>query len=455
MVLTGTLRRALRKPEYAQVVPLIVQVDQQTPAVAAGAELAAQWGVPLKNVIPQLNMFSVYAPRAVLGDIGALKFVRRVSLNRPVFALQTPPAVPAPPAPPAALLDPLGLMPWTRDARAAAARDEAAERSIVRATTSGWVPTYEALKAVHALELHETGITGAGVKVAVLDTGIDNQQVQVAGTVPGHAYVLGEGPEDTNGHGTHVTTILKGGDYVHPVNGLHVLGGAPDASVSMYKVLGRIVGVGETDDIIKAMVDALEAGNKIISMSLGGELGSEEEEREDLMMPVIEWAAEAYPDAIFVVAAGNSGPDARTIGTPAAAEHAVTVGSMSAIDAGAAAYFSSRGPTWGKRVKPDICGLGGGRAKEDAKPSENIFSGTAFSTVVDASDKSVDSFGSIAGTSMACPQVASVISLWKQLVPELTTGGVKALFERYGKKKDNVSGHGLINATWIRRAIEF
>lgn len=169
------------------------------------------------------------------------------------------------------------------------------------------------------------------------------------------------------------------------------------------------------------------------------------------MVRQINMYARERPGVLIVVANGNSGPDAKTVGIPAVAEGAISVGSYGIIDS-AMAYFSSRGPTIGAgRIKPDIVAPGGGRAESQARPKETLFSGVSIGSMLDGfSDRVTDGFASIAGTSMACPQVAAILADWKQAKPDLTGADVKAIFEQMsGRSKDNNYGWGLIDATWI------
>ena len=111
---------------------------------------------------------------------------------------------------------------------------------------------------------------------------------------------------------------------------------------------------------------------------------------------------------LMVIAAGNSGPGACTVGTPGAARKALTVGAS--IDPGkngwALAYFSSRGPTADNRVKPDV-----------VAPGWDIVAAKAGST----------DYIAHSGTSMATPQVAGIAALVLSANPRLSPTAVKDL----------------------------
>jgi subtilisin family serine protease len=209
---------------------------------------------------------------------------------------------------------------------------------------------------------------------------------------------------------------------------------------------------------MKAMEMALEQKADVVSMSLGGD-GDANGEVDDPMVKLIEKAAVDYPKTIFCIAAGNSGAQGETqgstIGIPACAPSALTVGSWSIIDK-ARAYYSSTGPTMqAKIIKPDIMADGGGMASESGykQGMGDIFSGSAFGSQLDPLDFVMDGFCPLKGTSMATPSVAATIALWKQLVPELRTVDIKQIFTKFGKPKTNANGWGLIDARWILSAL--
>jgi subtilisin family serine protease len=258
-------------------------------------------------------------------------------------------------------------------------------------------------------------------------------------------------------HNSWCASRIVGQLYTHPIHGFDLLGGAPECELYTCKVLTDL-GFGNTSDILKGMQMALDNQADIISMSLGGE-GDAEGEEEDLMTKFINKAAETNPKTIFVIAAGNSGAEGekagKTIGIPANAEEAISVGAWSILDR-ARSYYSSTGPTLqAGRIKPDIVADGGGRAIATGykRGMGDIFSGSAFGSQLDPLDKLVDGFTVLKGTSMATPCVAAILALWKQLVPELTARDVKAIFAKFGQQKNTEMGWGLIQADWILQAM--
>jgi subtilisin len=108
--------------------------------------------------------------------------------------------------------------------------------------------------------------TGEGVKVAVLDTGIDYNHPDLKNNVKGGvSFVIGaRSYKDDNGHGTHCAGIIAAEN-----NGIGVVGVAPGASLYAVKVLSK-TGSGTTSNVIKGIDWAVNNGMQVISMSLGG-----------------------------------------------------------------------------------------------------------------------------------------------------------------------------------------
>lgn len=186
---------------------------------------------------------------------------------------------------------------------------------------------------------------GDGIKVAVLDTGVEKTHVDLAQNVEqckdftqSSTYVNGT-CADRNGHGTHVagTVLANGGS-----DGLGVYGVASEAELWAYKVLGNN-GSGYSDDIAAAIRHAADestrTGSKvIISMSLGSS------GKDSLIASAVDYA---YGKNVLVVAAaGNSGPNSNTIGYPGALVNAVAVAALENVQSNGTyrvADFSSRG----------------------------------------------------------------------------------------------------------------
>ncbi|WP_443062801.1 S8 family serine peptidase [Streptomyces sp. NBC_00441] len=187
--------------------------------------------------------------------------------------------------------------------------------------------------------LHAEGITGKGVKVGIIDTGIDYHHPDLKAAFKGgydfvdddadpmettYADWKASGQAETNQgslyyteHGTHVAGIVAGRGAESEERAAH--GVAPGASVYAYRVLGPY-GRGRTSDIMAAMDRAADDGMDVVNMSLGAAVN-------DPMSPEAIAADNLVLAGITtVIAAGNSGPAGNTLGTPGAAALPLTVG---------------------------------------------------------------------------------------------------------------------------------
>lgn len=170
---------------------------------------------------------------------------------------------------------------------------------------------------------------GEGVKVAILDTGIDADHPDLEGAVVDARDFTGEGIEDLNGHGTHCAGIVAA-----RANGVGFIGAAPKAALIAVKVLDRN-GQGTLARVAAGIDWAVEAGADILSLSLAAE-------RDDRTLYRAVHAALAAGRCV-IAAAGNSGAlGANTIGYPGRYGSVVTVAAHDAM--GHPSGFSSRGP---------------------------------------------------------------------------------------------------------------
>lgn len=160
------------------------------------------------------------------------------------------------------------------------------------------------------------GFTGKDIKIAVIDTGVDYSHPDLYGFGPGGKVIGGydfiendDTPTDTNGHGTEVAGIIA-------ANGGQT-GIAPDAKILAYRVSDTGNSVS-SDLIIKAIQRAVQDDADIINISLGVNRTN------DRIEEAINYAVRK--GITVVVAAGNSGPDLKTIGSPGRDPNAITVG---------------------------------------------------------------------------------------------------------------------------------
>ncbi|MET8090821.1 S8 family serine peptidase [Micromonospora sp. NPDC005220] len=246
------------------------------------------------------------------------------------------------------------------------------------------------------------GRDGTGVKVAVLDTGVDATHPDLAGRIAEAQDFSGSGSaRDGHGHGTHVASTIAGSGAASDGRRKGV---APGARLLVGKVLDD-AGSGYSSSIIAGMEWAAHSGAKVVSMSLGGD---PTDGTDPMSQAVNDLTAET--GALFVVAAGNSGA-ARTVGAPGAAAAALTVGAVDRADN--LAEFSSRGPRLGDNgLKPEITAPGVGIVAARA-------AGTAMGTPVD------DAYTTASGTSMATPHVAGAAAILAQEHPDWTAVKLK------------------------------
>ncbi|NPV07522.1 MAG: S8 family serine peptidase [Anaerolineae bacterium] len=273
----------------------------------------------------------------------------------------------------------------------------------------------------------EAGLTGEGVRVAILDTGIDpdhpdfGDRVLAAVSYPqtggepkpwSRRRRLSLSTTDANGHGTHVAGIAAGSGAASQGR---FRGIAPEAGLLVAKVLADD-GSGDASDVIAGLEWALENGAQVACLSLGGSQAGDGTDALSVMCDEL-----AEQGLIICVAAGNAGPRPYTIGPPGCAREVITVGAADITHAhegtAGVAPFSSRGPTTDRRAKPDILFPGVGIA------SCRSAAGTMGDPVPGFEEYYVRSSGS----SMAAPFAAGASALILQARPEATPRQVKEM----------------------------
>ena len=249
----------------------------------------------------------------------------------------------------------------------------------------------------------QAGYTGAGVRVAVLDGGIDATHPDLAGKVVAEQnFSADPSPTDTVGHGTHVASIIAGTGAAS--NGQYK-GVAPDAKLLDGKVCESEF--CEDSAMLAGMQwAAVDEHAKVVNLSVGG--GD---------LPGLDPLEQAVNDltarygTLFVIAAGNDGASG-TIESPGSADAALTVGAVDSKDQ--LAGFSSRGPRVGdSAVKPDI-----------TAPGVDIIAARAAQGQI--GDPVGDSYVKLSGTSMATPHVTGSVALLAQRHPDWSAAQFKA-----------------------------
>ncbi|GAB2973603.1 S8 family serine peptidase [Saccharothrix stipae] len=243
----------------------------------------------------------------------------------------------------------------------------------------------------------QAGYTGKGVKVAVLDSGVDQTHPDLAGReVIERNFTEDPDNSDLVGHGTHVAaTVASAGEKYRGV--------APDAQI----LDGKVCSLDCAESwIVDGMQWAADQGADVINMSLGGTDTPDVDPLEQAVETL-----SARTGTLFVVAAGNSGAP-ETLSSPASANAALAVGAVERNDD--IADFSSRGPRVGDGApRPDITAPG-----VDIVAAK---SGTGrIGTPVG------DKYVALSGTSMATPHVAGAAALIAQQHPDWTGAQIKA-----------------------------
>ncbi|WP_426362105.1 S8 family peptidase [Streptomyces sp. E-08] len=259
----------------------------------------------------------------------------------------------------------------------------------------------ESVPLIGAPEAWAAGYTGKGVKVAVLDTGIDVGHPDFAGLIDGTAsFVPGEGVTDVNGHGTHVAGTIVGSGAA---SGGDSKGVAPGADLYVGKVLGGVEGSGQDSWVMAGMQWAAESGADVVNMSLGDSYPTD---GSDPMSQTVD-ALSAHYGTLFVIAAGNAGPE--SISAPGAAAAALTVAATDKQDR--LAGFSSTGPlAYSGSMKPDI-----------AAPGVDITAPRSQAMT----DGGEGLYRTLSGTSMATPHVAGAAAILAQQHPDWTGAQLK------------------------------
>lgn len=288
-------------------------------------------------------------------------------------------------------------------------------------------------------------LTGKGIGVAILDTGIApvNDFIQPKNRLIAFKDFANNKlePYDDNGHGTHVAGIACGNGTNS--NGIYC-GIAYESNLIGVKILDK-EGKGNTSKVlagIQWIVDNKDRYNiRIANLSIGSP-GS------NSLDPLVKAVNAAWDCGIIMtIAAGNNGPKNSSITSPGISKKAITVGSSDdsesvTIWGSSQKNFSGRGPTFECVIKPDI-----------VAPGANIVSCLSPTAYIDSSNtegvKIVDkNYLQLSGTSMSTPIVTGAIALLLQKYPSLTPNDVKYMLKYsttdLGYPK-NQQGWGLID----------
>ncbi len=345
--------------------------------------------------------------------------------------------------------------------------------AIHRVSTTSREITHNVLQ-VNADQVWAQGYTGAGVIVAVVDSGVNYEHADVADHLwdggdefPHHGYDIVNGdndPMDDIGHGTHVAGIVCGDGTSGSQTGV-----APDATLMCVKSIA-VDGFGGAVNIAGGMEWAVEHGCDMISMSLGMAGASVTDKI------VLRSTCVAVNDAgiVAAVCAGNEGldillmayPIPDNVRVPASCpppyldpDQLVNPGELSCVIAvgavdgnDAAASFTSRGPvTWQDTefgdyayepgiglIRPDVCAPGVAIKSLDYQ--------------------NINGYTNMDGTSQATPCVSGIVALMLQKNPNLMPADICRILEETSLKltpnKSNITGVGRVDALAAVNAVE-
>lgn len=262
---------------------------------------------------------------------------------------------------------------------------------------------------------------GAGVTVAVIDTGVDGSHPDLVGAVVGGTDVSGVGSADgqtpvgrtSREHGTMVASLLAGRGHGEDAG---VIGVAPEVNLLSVSVGFGVGGVPSDDQIAKAVRWSVDNGADVINMSLTRNTLEWPESWDDAFLYAME------RDVVIVAAAGNRGSGTTQVGAPATMPGVLTVAGVDRL--GNASFdASSQGITISV-----------------AAPSEELVGATPG-----------DGYSSWGGTSGAAPLVAGLVALVRSAHPGLDAGNivnrVTATAQQVGGQSlSPIYGHGLIDA---------
>ncbi|QWU17938.1 serine protease AprX [Paenibacillus sophorae] len=295
----------------------------------------------------------------------------------------------------------------------------------------------------------EKGLTGKGINIAVLDTGVfpHPDLIRPANRIIAFKDFINhrQRPYDDNGHGTHVAGDAAGNGWSSKGK---YKGSAPEAGIVGVKVLDRN-GSGYDSTIIKGIEWCVAHKKRlklrILSLSLGGPINSSY--KDDPLCQAVEQAVKA--GLTVVIAAGNGGPGYGTIESPGNSPSAITVGAVDdrrtlpqADDR--IAWFSSRGPARFGENKPDLIA-----------PGETIISLRSPRSKLDRElpyQRISKHYFVMSGTSMSTPIVSGAAAQLLQSNPSLSPSQVKTLLKKNTfrlKLNTNTAGSGEINVRFL------
>jgi serine protease AprX len=269
------------------------------------------------------------------------------------------------------------------------------------------------------------GLTGVGVAVGVIDSEVAINHPALQGRVVHRRNYTQEPWGVPASHGTAVAGIIAADDP-------GFTGMAPGAVINNYKVLATNSSLHAEDfEAALAIQHALEDGMRIVNCSWGAGPAGDGTSREARACDAA-WAL----GLTIVKSAGNNGPGASTLTTPADADGVLVVGASS-TDGTAVPSYSSRGPTADGRIRPHVLAPGG----DFGATIDGILQGGGTGALSDV------------GTSFAAPHVAGLLALLLEQEPNLTPDEqrdrIVATCVALSGVAQDAQGNGLVEPTSI------
>lgn len=417
----GTITpRALARRALRGRTATVTLADAPLPPAYVAAVAAAS--TRLRQQSRWLNAMSVEATAAQVRAIESLAFVDRVEVVRRFRQRRE-----------------------ELDLRAATSGAEAVE-PLRKASTLDYGTSFGQVNQIKVPFLHDLGLDGRGVLVAVFDAGFDNLPHEAFATtriVATRDFVNGDesvanGGVGEGSHGTATLSVLGGfrpGQIIGPAYAAGFILAKTENTESETPV--------EEDNWAAAVEWAESLGADVISSSLGyitydPPFPSYTAADMDGDTAITTRAADLAGErgVVVVNSAGNEGFDARanTLGAPADGNLVLAVGAVTS--SGARASFSSVGPSADGRIKPDVAAQG--VSVKVARPDNSSGYATAN------------------GTSFSCPLTAGVVALLIQANPSATVDQVFHALRSTASQAaspDNLLGYGIVDALAALRAV--
>jgi subtilisin family serine protease len=287
-------------------------------------------------------------------------------------------------------------------------------------------------------------VSGDGVQIGICDSGVDDDhddfdQVTAAGAA-GQSRVYNQRP-GSDYHGTHVASIAAGNGFNSEGNVLpafSLMGHAPQADIGDYPYFNGHV-QSYSDAIIN---DGTDVTNHSYVQSMG--VYDDEAESIDLIVrgDAVDTNGNSVPARPQVWAAGNNGTCSQYgdeegyYAVFSSAKNSISVGSIDTIDK-RISDFSSLGPTFDGRIKPDIVAPG---CNDSSIKKDNCVPVAPFDVGIMAADNNTQGYLGLYGTSMAAPVVSGTIALMMEqyeitykVAPDLNPSTYKAILVHTAK----------------------